>query len=526
MSRCVGFVGSGVALLNPQGRLLRGLFVLLTLAVPATVGQYLLLQWRHPVPELLLFWQEPAVVYQTIPGGGAEAAGVRPGDVIRAVNGATFVVKGFPIPPAGLQAGQIVTLEIERDGQQLALGVPFVAAATVAHLPIILPVLFALAFWIASVLLLWRRFRQTEVRLLFLLAQTVAIAALFPSPYFAPWYPTTLWQVNLSGVCFFLAVSLLLHYHLTFPAALGTTRQRRWGLGILYGLTALAVAGWLMTQAGWLPYWMWQVAGLYVVLEIAAAIASLIYVYRRRATPDGRRRLRLIIFGNLLAAGLPTLLYVVPALVMGFSLMPEWLVLLCLLIAPLAYLYATVRHNLFSIDRLLNRTLVYALLSLGILALYLGTFLALYRLLPGDWLLETTIAAGLTLLVGLSFDWTRRQVQRRVDRLFYGGWYDYPGVVETISDALARTLAREQLAAVLTHQVPTLMQLHPGHLDISAPAQLTHSPIYQSTNSPIYQSTHSPISLVSANRLPGRILSGRYGGQHRGPRQRGEVFRT
>jgi len=456
-----------------RGRLLRWLFTLLALVVPATTGQYILIQRRHLVPELHLSWSDPAVVYQVIQGGGAEAAGVQPGDVIRAVNGAPFIVNGFPRPPEGVQVGQVVALTVARDGRQIEVDVPFAAAATAAHSSFLPPILFALAFWLISVLLLWRRFRRVEVRLLFLLAQTVAVAVLYPSPVFAPWYPISFLQPYLSGACFFLAISLLLHYHATFPVVLGTPWQRRRGLGILYGLKSVIVVAWLLSQAGRLPYWVWEVSALYVVAEITAAVIVLIYVYARRATPDGRRRLRLIVFGDVLAAGLPTLLYIAPATVLGVALIPDWLVLLCLLVAPLSYVGATLRHNLFDIDRLLNRTLVYALLSLGILVLYLGLFLTIYRILPGNWLLEMMLAGSLTLLVGLTFDWVRTRVQRQVDRLFYGGWYDYPGVVETVSEALARSLAREQVAEVLAHQVPTLMQLHPGHLHILEPNQLT-----------------------------------------------------
>jgi signal transduction histidine kinase len=148
--------------------------------------------------------------------------------------------------------------------------------------------------------------------------------------------------------------------------------------------------------------------------------------------------------------------------------MPDWLVGPFIVVAPLSYLYAMIRYNLFGIDRLLNRTLVYATLSIGILLLYAGPLLLIYRFLPGDLALQLIIITTLTLVVGLSFNWTRARVQHWIDRLFYGGWYDYPGVVETISDALARCTDREQLTAVLTQHVPTLMQLQRGALSIDA----------------------------------------------------------
>ena len=46
---------------------------------------------------------------------------------------------------------------------------------------------------------------------------------------------------------------------------------------------------------------------------------------------------------------------------------------------------------------------------------------------------------GLTLFTTFTFQPARTWVQRRMDQLFYGGWYDYPGVVEQASAELARS---------------------------------------------------------------------------------------
>lgn len=229
---------------------------------------------------------------------------------------------------------------------------------------------------------------------------------------------------------------------------------------MLYGLAALLfLARVLSLETLWI-----RSSILFTTLELAAAVGVLGYVYFRRANPDYRRRLRLVVLFTALAAAPPSLLFLSLAITGAPFRIPPWLMGFSLTLAPLSYLYATARHSLFGIDRLLNRTMVYVLISLGIFVLYLGPFLLLYRLLPGDVLIQTIVVAGLTLLVGLAFDWSRTQVQRLVDRLFYGGWYDYPGVVETISDALSRTLERAQLADVLTRQIPALMQLHEGRL--------------------------------------------------------------
>jgi signal transduction histidine kinase len=64
----------------------------------------------------------------------------------------------------------------------------------------------------------------------------------------------------------------------------------------------------------------------------------------------------------------------------------------------------------------------------------------------------------------MAFERTKNAIQRVVDRIFYGGWYDYPGVIEQVTRALTGCTSREQLFEVLTHQVPGLMQLQSGDL--------------------------------------------------------------
>jgi two-component system NarL family sensor kinase len=460
-------------------RLLRWLFAGLALLVPLLVADYVYLQWWTAVPEFTFLWhqegQEPSVVHRVIPGGGAEAAGLRPGDVVVTEDGAPFPGK------QPLRVGQTVALGIERDGQRLELDVPLVPMIQLRSAQLMVVVILSLVIWGGSVLLLWRCFRRAEVRLLFLLAQAAAIFALYPPVELTAWCRGLPWlQVYLSGTSVFLFPALLLHFHLTFPVVLGTPLQRRRALILIYGAALVSATLWAAAGAGWLIYGDlgWQALGLLLVLEFLAVIVLLVYVYLRRATPDGRRRLRLIVFGTSLAVGCFALLFVLPAVLTAASWIPTWLAALFLLLAPLSYFYATARHNLFGIDRLLNRTLVYGLLSVGVLVVYVASLLLLYRLAPDEPLPQAMALAVLTLLVGLSLNWARAQIQRLVDRLFYGGWYDYPGVVETVSNALARSLTREQLDDVLTRQVPRLMQLRPGHLWIEG---MSHVPEPEAT---------------------------------------------
>ncbi len=358
----------------------------------------------------------------------------------------------------------------------LALPVPCFVAYTillwVAHSPsapatglsLLNAVVAALTFWGTGTLLLWRRFWQLEARLFFVMAQSIGVGLLFFLAYSqSENYPQ--WMSVLKSAGFHFAGTILVHFYLNFPTRLGSPRQQRLLMSVLYGLMLVSLACRLTATPTGI-----QLAFLYNTLEIIAAVIILVYAYLRPATPDGRRRIRLVVFGNVTAFVPSFFLYLLPMIVGATHWMPDWMVGPFIIIAPLSYLYAMIRHNLFGIDRLLNRTLVYAILSIGILLLYAGPLLFIYHFLPDDLPAQLIVITALTLLVGLSFEWTQTRVQHWVDRLFYGGWYDYPGVVETISDALARCVDREQITVVLTQQLPTLMQLHVGQLWIGEAA--------------------------------------------------------
>jgi two-component system NarL family sensor kinase len=441
----------------------RWLFALLTAMVPALVG-YTIYHQGHVA--MLGFYRDdsnPPVVSQVMGGSSAEQAGLQVGDAILAVDGIPF--------DAGYdrQLGQTYEFEVMRDGQPLTLTVTAGSMLQVTRWQLFSAVLVALTFWATGTLLLWRRFQQKHVRLLFLLFQAAAIP-LLPGLAYPRFLLPPRWMVFLEFGGFYLAVTLFLHFHLTFPVELGTTRRRRQVLSLLYGLALVVAVDGLSHAAPWT-----STTAFYVVLVSCIALGVVIYVYARQATRDGRRRLRVVVAGTLLGLTPPLLGYVLPTIVMGYTPdVPRWLVSLFLAVIPLSYLYATVRHNLFGMDRLLNRTLVYVILSLGIFLLCLGPCLAARRYLFDEGLFPVMIVAGMVLIAGLTFDRARTWVQRLIDRLFYGGWYDYPGVVETVCDALARTLEREHLAEVLTCQVSRLMQLDPGHLWVGDQIQRTN----------------------------------------------------
>jgi hypothetical protein len=132
---------------------------------------------------------------------------------------------------------------------------------------------------------------------------------------------------------------------------------------------------------------------------------------------------------------------------------------------PIAVAVAILRYHLYDIDLLINRTLVYGLLTMLLGGLYAAMVLTLGQLAgrvgadPPSW-----AVAGATLAVAALFQPARRRIQAVVDRRFNRRRYDAAKTVEAFSTRLREeidldTLSAELLAVVDQTTQPTQASL-------------------------------------------------------------------
>ncbi len=345
-----------------------------------------------------------------------------------------------------LSAGQVGALK----GIGLSIGVyaEYTVALTLASVVLCV---------VVSTLIIWRRSDDWMAFLVALLLvafgpiyATSSIVAV-PSPWRVP-----------NACLYFLALTLLMLVFLLFPSGQFVPRWTRWTLIVfLAGLVLTA-----FVAPAFPPYSpVGQLTFLVSLSELATIAIVQLYRYRRVSSPLQRQQTKWVVLGIaasitvVVGGSVPLLIF--PALAEPGSLYPVALNALNTvgpLFIPLSFGFAMLRSRLWDIDVIINRTLVYGVLTGTLALVYIGSIIALQYLLRGFTQGYGLAIVGSTLAIAGLFHPLRHRIQTSIDRRFYRRKYDASRILAAFSATLRNEVDLTQLSKQLVAVIEETMQ--------------------------------------------------------------------
>jgi signal transduction histidine kinase len=363
--------------------------------------------------------------------------------------------------------GQTITYSVVRNGQHLNVPVtlrPYPLGAILGSEWS--TVLFALVFLFvaAGVFLLRPDDRAARVQLL--MAAGIMGA--------------TTWSLGLqvgdlvNGIGFWLYIATtfgvytlfwvgILHFALVFPQTHPIIVKWRWVIPLIYIIPyAFSLAYFAGARPGavstlnWIGRWD-SIESLLPAAYLVLTIIIVIWSYHTFRSTDDRQKFRWLIFAALVCGGSTFFLWYLPTIILGQPILSSNGLGLLVLPYPLILPIVILRYRLFDIDLILNRTLVYGLLTTIVVGMYilvvsiLGTLFHAY----GNFFISL-LATG---LVAVLFQPLRARLQRMINRLMYGERDDPYTVLSRLGSRLEATLAPESVLPTIVETVAQALKL-------------------------------------------------------------------
>ena len=289
---------------------------------------------------------------------------------------------------------------------------------------------------------------------------------LLPGTEVFNWLGNTVWPIN--WVLFLVFLPLL------FPN--GHLLTRRWRI---VGWLA-AVLAFLSMLAGWLslanvelfgkgiPADFWSsLSDNFNLLVLPLTIAALVSLVLRfiRAKERQRQQIKWLTYGTAIMA----VLIIGSILILNDPNSPIYTLIFdfAIMLLPLSIGISILRNQLYDIDRLINRTLVYGILTILLALVYFGLVFglqALVHLFTGQISQSPIVVVASTLAIFVLFQPLRHRIQRIIDRRFYRSKYDAAKIIANFSSTLREEVDLNTLSEHLVAVVQETMQ--PAHVSL------------------------------------------------------------
>lgn len=430
---------------------------LIALLLLGFVGWTIVTLVNHPDDGIYVLQSDGRI--GSIRSAGPADGKLKPGDKIVAIEDVVWNGALVYYPALGKQSGSPVKFTVDRNGYLIQVVITLVNPSFSLIVDRLSSVLVALCFWIVGLLV--GAFKpvgkSSGISFYWFQASALTLTAGAASNI------GIVWTSTLFNCMLWVLGAMSVHFHLYFPQTIHINIRRSllivlYGIGLVGMLPYLLISPARLASSAWFIYFL-SANRIFLAINLLLVVAILVYGYRNAITPGVRGKIRLVVLGTSLVVIPFVSLTVLPEALLHQALVPYSLAFLLLILLPLTYGYAIFRLNFIEIDKQINRGATYILVYSILGAFYLSLYALMTTLVWPETANQPLVNTILVLVLASIFFPLHGRVQRFVDQVFYGGWYDYRVGVTQISRGLEQITDLHELGKVLTSRLVNTLRL-------------------------------------------------------------------
>lgn len=194
---------------------------------------------------------------------------------------------------------------------------------------------------------------------------------------------------------------------------------------------------------------------IFLIVCIVFSIANFLYSYFTEKEISSRKKLKWVLYGFIIGPLGFVILWALPILIVDNPLVPEELILLLMCAVPISFSIAIVKYNLFDIDYLINRSIVYAVVISILIILYIS----ILSLIVSNFSVtnQTAISIIAAVVVALILQPLKHGVQKYVDKVFFRVQYNFKEELSCFLTEIKQFSDFNELSEFLIKKIDRLM---------------------------------------------------------------------
>lgn len=262
-----------------------------------------------------------------------------------------------------------------------------------------------------------------------------------------------------------LGIAAFLHFSFRFPVKKERTRFLPLLIYPSSTLFALLVSAALTVSMkalnnDWIKLYdiLWMLLQSILSISIIIGLYNFFSAYRKLPTREDKHKVQWILWG-ITAGVLPYIvLFVIPTILETNIIIPEGYSMLPMILIPVSFVFAVYKHHIFDIEIIINRSIVYSILTGFIVLLYFAIVIvstSLFHEFAGNVDRLTSLIA--VFIIALFLNPARIRIQKFVNRTFYREKYDFELALKSFSKIVSECSTLGQLGQRTLEEIQVLI---------------------------------------------------------------------